>query len=110
MSWVEELKPDDEVEVEIIYPSFYVNYAVETMSRFSEAASLHCKAAALLGKDSVKFTIPGITIIQCVSLKEVLAQFGVKMKYKRVGEKDGVKLTRFECDISELRRKMEESK
>ena len=36
MSWVEELKPDDEVEVEIIYPKAYVDHNIFTMRRYAK--------------------------------------------------------------------------
>lgn len=49
MNWVEELKPDDDVTVEIIYPQFYVNYNMATTRKFSAAIAHYCKAAAVLG-------------------------------------------------------------
>ena len=45
MNWVEELTPDDDVEVEIIYPKFYVDHNMATMKKYSAAAAYYCRAA-----------------------------------------------------------------
>ena len=39
MSWVEELTPDDEVEVEIIYPPAYVEHNIATLKKYASGIS-----------------------------------------------------------------------
>ena len=57
MSWVEELKPDDDATVEIIYPREYVEYSMSTIRKYSRGISYLCKGAAILGDDDTEFLI-----------------------------------------------------
>lgn len=63
MSWVEELNPEDDVTVEIIFPTDYVKHNLATMKKFAAAAAHHCKAAALLGENMTIFTLSGISVL-----------------------------------------------
>lgn len=105
MSWVEELTPDDEVEVEIIFPKFYVDYCMRTIKKFSSAAACYCKGAAILGEDETEFYIKGITVLQSRLLKEAMAQFGVELEYE-VWEQENLVL--FYADVQGLKRRMED--
>ena len=69
MSWVEELKPDDDVEVEIIYPREYVEYSKNTISKYSRGISYLCKGAAILGEDETEFLVWDMTILQVNALE-----------------------------------------
>lgn len=104
-SWVEEIGPDDDVEVEIIYPQAYMDYCMRTMKKFSAAAAHYCKGAAILGEDETEFYIRGITVLQSKLLKEAMAQFGIELEYE-IWKTEG--LTLFYADVQELRRRMED--
>ena len=68
MSWVEEIGPDDDVEVETILPDFYVNYNRRTMPSYASGISHLCKGAAILGDDDTEFLIYGMTIYQIMAV------------------------------------------
>lgn len=108
MGWVEELKPDDDVEVEIIYPREYIEYSKETMRKYSRAISYLCKGTAMLGKDDLGISVEGITVLQSIILKNVLAKFGIKLDYEFGDRTDGPGWTYFYADLRELRKRMNE--
>lgn len=53
-----------------------------TMKKYSSAAAYYCRAAATLNKDKVRFSLPGITVIQVYSLEEAMKVYGIKMTHK----------------------------
>lgn len=64
MSWVEDLKPDDDVTVEIIYPPEYIKYCMSTMKKFTSGVATLCKGAAILGEDETEFLVWDMAILQ----------------------------------------------
>ena len=107
MGWVEELKPDDEVEVEIIYPQAYIDYNVSTMRRYAAGISNICKGYALLGEDETEFLVFGMTIVQVVSTEEVLKRFGIEMVHEHGHLPSGKRWTYFYADLKGLKEKLE---
>ena len=106
MSWVEELKPDDEVEVEIIYPQAYVDHNVATIRKYAAGVSNICKGYAILGKAEVEFIVFDMTIVQVISIEEVLKHFGVELMHEH-GHLNGKRWTYFYADLRGLIEKME---
>ena len=106
MSWVEELKPDDDVTVEIIYPPEYVEHTISTMPKYASAISMICKAAALLEEDETEFLIWDITVIQIISIETTLARFGVQMTHESGSLPSGRRWTYFYADVRGLQEKM----
>lgn len=107
VSWVEELKPDDEVKVEILFPKEYVQYNVSTMQRFAQAAMCRCKAAALLGKDEEEFVLYGITVLQIYSLESILKKYGIILTHEWITV-NGKSQPYFYADVTRLRDRLEE--
>lgn len=103
MSWVEELTPDDEVEVEVIYPKFYVDHNMATMKKYSAAAAYYCRAAATIGQEKIRIKLPGITVVQAQCVEEAMKTYGVEMTHKYV---DGVRY--FYADVRGLKKILEE--
>ena len=106
MSWVEELKPDDAVEVEIIYPREYVEYSMNTIRKYSRGISYLCKGAAVLGEDDTEFLVWGITVLQTSIIEEVFRKFGVEMTHEHGTLPSGNRWTYFYADLRELRKRM----
>ena len=109
MSWVEELKPDDDVTVEIVYPAEYVEYNVQTMPKYASAISYLCKAAALLEEDDTEFLVWDITVVQVVTIEEAFKRFGIEMTHE-CGSVNGRRWTCFYADVRGLQNKMKEGK
>ena len=107
MSWVEELTEDDDVEVEIIYPQSYVDYNMATMRRYAAGISSICKGYAILGETEAEFMVFGMTIVQVVSLEEILKQFGIELAHDHGHLPDGKRWTYFYADLRGLIEKME---
>lgn len=107
VSWVEELKPEDEVKVEIIYPENYVQYNISTMQKFAQAAMCRCKAAALLEKDEEEFMLHGITVLQMYSLESILKKYGIILTHEWI-EINGESQPYFYADVTRLRERLEE--
>lgn len=103
MSWVEELTPDEDVDVEIIYPQDYVEHNLATMKKYSAAAAYYCRAAATLGQEKLRFKLPGITVAQTQSLEEAMKVYSIQMTHKYV---NGVRY--FYADVRGLRKILEE--
>jgi hypothetical protein len=82
VSWVEDLKPEDDVKVEILYPTEYAEYSKRTMRRFARGMACMCKGAALLGEDECGFGVCGMTMLQVIAIREVFAQFGIIFEYE----------------------------
>jgi hypothetical protein len=94
------IERDDEiVDVEIIYPKFYVDYNLETIRQFSGAVAHHCQAAAMTGQKTVEFEMPGITVAQILSLEEVMRAFGVEMTHTYIGEE---RIPKIFCNVEGL--------
>ena len=111
MSWVEELTPDDEVEVEIIYPFDYVKRCCETMKKYTSGIASLLKGAALLGEDETEFMVWDMTLLQVLILEKAMKKFGVEMTHDfGLTEKgDGYSWTYFYADISRLKKILEEN-
>lgn len=107
MNWVENLKPDEEVEVEIIYPDFYIDHNLSTMRRYAAGISNICKGYALLGEDA-EFVVYGLTVVQIYSLEEILKHYGIELEHEHTILSDGTRWTYFYADLRGLRRIMEE--
>lgn len=107
MSWVEELKPDDDVEVEIIYPKEYVDYCTNTMRRYAAGISNICKGYALLGEENCEILVWGMATVQVITLETMLKEFGIEMEHEfgKVGKDRWVYLY---CDLCGLIEKMKE--
>ena len=108
MSWVEQLKPDDDVTVEIIYPLEYVEYSMSTIRKYSRGISYLCKGAAILGDDDTEFLVYGVTVLQTSILEEVFRKFGVEMTHDHGTLSDGTRWTYFYADLRGLRERMDE--
>lgn len=108
MGWIEELKPDDDVEVEIIYPREYVEYSISTMHKYSRGIACLCKGAAILGEDVSEFLVLGINVLQTSIIEETFKQFGIEMKHERGRLPDGTRWTYFCANLRGLRKRMNE--
>ena len=108
MSWVEQLKPDDDVKVEIIYPREYVEYSMSTIRKYSRGISYLCKGAAVLGDDDTEFLVFGITVLQTSILEEVFRKFGVELQHEHGMASDGARWTYFYADLRGLLKRMNE--
>lgn len=94
-----QIMPEDDIQVEIILPDFYVDYNIKTTGIFSEAISYLCKAAAILGKKEIEFEIEGMTVMQVYAVEDVMRKFGIEMTHDhRVGH------TIFYADITGLQK------
>lgn len=109
MSWVEELKPEDDVTVEIIFPMEYVKHNLATMKKYSQAAAYYCRAAATLGEDEVEFLVFDMTVIQVYTLETAMKKFGIEMTHDHGYTKDGRSWTYFYADVRELKKILEEN-
>lgn len=107
MSWVEELTPDDEVNVEIILPKAYVDMCVSTMKKYAKGIAHLCKGAALLGDDDTEFLVFDILIEQVLCIEEVMRHFGVEMTHESGKLSDGTRYTYFYADLTELKEMLE---
>ena len=107
MSWVEELKPDDEVEVEIIYPPAYVEYSLKTIRQYASGISHLCKGAAILGDDDTEFLVYDMTMMQVVSIEETMKLFGIEMTHECGKLPNGTRWVYFYADLRGLKEKME---
>ena len=108
MSWVEDLKPDDDVTVEIIYPFAYIERCRATMKKYTRGIASLLKGAALLGEDETEFMVWDMTLLQVQALEDAMRMFGVEMTHDFGLCKDGHSWTYFYADISRLRRILEE--
>ena len=102
-SWVENIEPDDEVKVEIIYPPAYVEYNMSTIKKYASGISYLCKGAAVMGEDETDFIVWGITALQTVILKEALRRFGIELEHEHGKLTTGERYTWFYADIRRLK-------
>lgn len=100
---------EDDIQVDIIFPEIYVAYNTTTMSTYASAISHLCKAAALLRQNETEFTIPGMTIMQVISIENVMSKFGVQMAHEHIIEPDGTRYTKFLADVRGLQQIIEET-
>lgn len=107
MSWVEELKPDDEVTIEIRFPQEYIDYNIQGMRRYAAGISYLCKGAAILGECEAEFIVYDMTIMQIYSTVDVLKKFGVELVYENGKTPQGRRWTHFIADIRGLKERME---
>lgn len=108
MGWVEELTPDDDVTVEIRFPKEYVDFNIEGMKKYSAGISHLCKGAAILGEDDTEFLVYDMTIMQVLSIEEVMRQFGIEMTHEHGKLPDGTRWTYFYADLRGLLEKLKE--
>lgn len=108
MGWVEELKPEDDVTVEIIYPREYVEYCTKTMRKYSRGIACLCKGAAVLGDDDTEFLVYGITVLQTCIIEEIFKRFGVELTHEHGTLPSGTRWTYFYADLRGLRERMNE--
>lgn len=106
MSWVEELKPEDEVKVEIIYPEAYVEYSLKTIRQYASGISHLCKGAAILGDDDTEFLVCDMTVLQVITIEEIMRHFGIEMEHDMGKLSDGTRWAYFYCDVRELRKRL----
>lgn len=98
-----QIAPEDNVEVAIILPDFYVDYNIKTIATFTKGIAYICKAAAILGKKEIEFEIDGMTVMQVYTAEDVMRKFGIEMTHDhRVGH------TTFYADVTGLRKLMKE--
>lgn len=107
MSWVEELKPEDEVEVEIIYPPAYVEACISTIGKYSRGIASLCKGAAILGEDETEFLVFDMLTVQVIVVEEAMKHFGIEMTHESGRLPDGQRWTYFYADLKGLKEKME---
>jgi hypothetical protein len=108
VSWVEELKPDDDVTVEIIYPREYVEYSMSTVHKYSRGIAHLCKGAAVLGDDNTEFLVYGITVLQTSVIEKVFRRFGVELTHEHGTLPSGTRWTYFYADLSGLKERLNE--
>lgn len=108
MSWVEDLKPDDDVIVEIIYPPEYVKYCMSTMRKFTQGIATLCKGAAILGEDETEFLVWDMTVLQVGAVEEAMKHFGIEMTHDHGRTIDGRSWTYFYADVRGLKEFLEE--
>ena len=106
-SWVENIGPDDEVDVEIIYPKAYVDHSMSTIKKYASGISHLCKGAAVLGEDETEFLVWDITVLQTVILEEALRQFGIELEHKHGKLANGYRWTYFHADVRRLKEMLE---
>jgi hypothetical protein len=109
MSWVEDLKPEDDVKVEIIYPRRYVEQSMATIRKYSRGIACLCKGAAVLEEDDTEFLVFGINVLQTSIIEETFKRFGVEMEHEHGRLSDGTRWTYFYADVRELRKRMDEN-
>lgn len=97
----------DDIKVEIIYPEPYVKKITATMSKFSQAVALLCKAVAILGEDKTSFRLKDISVLQVHVLERVFRKYGVVIEHE-LERADGQTVAYMFADVSEFRRRMEE--
>jgi hypothetical protein len=107
MGWVEQLKPDDEVKVEFIYPQAYVEYSMSTIRNFSRGISYLCKGEAVLGENEADFIVWDMTVLQISVLEEVFRKFGVEMTHE-CGAVAGRRYVWIYADLTGLKERMDE--
>ena len=107
MSWVEELKPEDDVTVEIIYPPAYVEACMNTIGKYSRGIASLCKGAAILGEDETEFLVFDMLTVQVIVVEEAMRHFGIEMTHESGRLPDGRRWTYFYADLKGLKEKME---
>ena len=107
MGWVEELKPDDEVKVELIYPREYVDECMRTIRKYAAGISHLCKGAVLLGEEETEFLVWDMLIMQVLTIEEAMKCFGIELTHDCGKLSDGRRWTYFYADLRGLKEKME---
>lgn len=102
-SWVENIGPDDEVKVEIIYPRAYVDYNMSTIKNYASGISHLCKGPAVMGDNYTEFLVWDITVLQTAILEEALRQFGIELEHEHGKLTNGKRYTWFYADIERLK-------
>ena len=98
---------DENIEVEFIYPQFYADACINTMSKFAGAIASYCRAAALTEQEYVEFSVPGMLVPQVLMIEEIFdKEYGVKMTHDIFRVPDGRWATYFYADVSGLIQKM----
>ena len=107
MGWVENLKPEDDVTVEITYPPEYVEYSLSTIRRFAKGIACLCKGAVLLGDDETEFLVFDMTVVQVVTIEETMKLFGIELTHEMGVTNSGKRWTYFYADLKGLKEKMQ---
>ena len=110
MGWVEELKPDDEVNVEIIYPLAYVEACHATIQKYARGIALLCKGAATLGEDETEFLVWGMLTAQIHAIEGAMKIFGIELTHESGKLEDGARWTYFYADLKGLKEILENGK
>ena len=96
------------IDVEIIYPQFYVDYNIATMKKYSAAVAMLCKASAILEEDETEFVINGMTLVQVQAIEEAMKMFGIELTHMEHKVDTNCKTTTlFYADVSGLREILE---
>lgn len=107
MSWVEELTPDEEVEVEIIYPKAYVDMCMSTIKKHTKNIAYLCKEAVLVGDDDTEFIVLDMLVEQVLCIEKAMRHFGIEMTHESGKLSDGTRYTHFYADLIGLKEKLE---
>ena len=107
MSWVEQIQPDDDIKVEIRFPLSYVERNTATMKKFSSAAALMCKAAAILKEDDTEFLFTDISVLQAYALKDVLSRYNIELEFD-LFRANGITYAYFYADVRGLQELLEQ--
>lgn len=107
MGWVEELGPDDDVDVKIIFPSAYVERNLSTIKRYTSGVAHTCKGAVLLGEDETEFLVFGMSVLQVYSVEDAMRVFGIEMTHEIGRLPNGEQWVYFYADLKGLKEKME---
>jgi hypothetical protein len=106
MGWVEELKPEDDVTVEIIWPEEYVEQSLSTMSKYASAIAHLCRAAAILEEDETEFLIFGINVLQTISIETIFENYGIQLAHEHGVLPSGERWTYFYADVRGLQERL----
>lgn len=106
-SWVENIGPDDEVEVEFIYPEKYVEYNLSTIKTYASGIAHICKGSALLGNLSEEFLAWDMTVLQALMIVKAMKSFGIELCYCAGQTKEKRQYIYFFADLEGLRERLE---
>lgn len=99
---------NDDFNVEIIYPEFYVERCRATMRKYTRGIASLLKGAATLGEDETEFMVWDMTVLQVRIIEETMRAFGVEMTHDFGLCENGHSWTYFYADIRKLREVLED--
>lgn len=106
MNWVEQLKPDDDVAVEIIWPEEYTKQSLPTMSKYASAIAHLCKAAAILEDGETEFSVFGINVLQTILIETIFEDYGVQLAHEHRVLPSGERYIHFYADVRGLQERL----